>query len=147
MSSYYQEIGLTTSASFAIHDITDSVQKIVQQSGIQEGQVIIASKHTTCAVSVNENEELLLEDIRNFFLHLAPADARYLHNDLHLRHNIPPDEPENAHAHLIAMLLGNAEPLAVHQGKLALGQYQSVLFIELDGTRERTVSVQLTGEA
>ncbi len=145
MKFFYREITVTTAENFSVHDITDGVQKILQESGVREGMVTITSRHTTCAISVNENEERLLEDIRHFFLRLAPADAPYLHNDLHLRANIPPDEPENAHAHLIAMMLGNSEALCVHEGRLELGRYQAVLLLEMDGPRERTVSVQVVG--
>ncbi|RLW53160.1 MAG: hypothetical protein B6D69_06240 [gamma proteobacterium symbiont of Stewartia floridana] len=62
-----------------------------------------------------------------------------------MRVNIPPDEPENAHAHLIAMMLGNSESVSVHQGELVLGRYQSILMLEMDGPRQRKCAVQLIG--
>ena len=145
MRFHYEEIGIATAKNFAIYDITEKVQSAIETSGIMNGIVILSSKHTTCAVCVNENEERLLEDIRLFFLNLAPPGGGYLHNDLHLRKNIPPDEPENAHAHIIAMMLGNSESLSVHDGMLMLGNYQSVLFIELDGPRNRYVSMMING--
>ncbi len=145
MTSSYREITVTTTENFCVLDITDQIRETVNSSGVQEGVVAISSLHTTCAITVNENEERLLEDIRRFFLRLAPAEARYLHNDLHLRANIPPDEPENAHAHLIAMMLGNSEFLCLHGGELKLGRYQAVLFLEMDGPRKRTASVQVIG--
>jgi thiamine phosphate synthase YjbQ (UPF0047 family) len=64
---------------------------------------------------------------------------------LQLRVNIPPDEPENAHSHLIAMLLGNSETVTVHDGVPVLGRYQSILLLEMDGPRERTLAVQVLG--
>ena len=100
-------------------------------------------QHTTTALVVNENEERLLADIEAFFLQLAPADRPYRHNDLHLRPGIPPDEPRNAHSHLIALMLGNHLSLPVVAGRLGLGRYQSVLLVELDGPRTRQVLVQL----
>ena len=75
---------------------------------------------------------------------LAPESDKYLHNDLHLR-DVPPDEPINAHSHLIAMTLNNSEVIPIMNGKLALGTWQSVLFFELDGPRKRNVLVQVTG--
>ena len=81
-----------------------------------------------------------------FFLTIAPPEGSYKHNDLHLRENIPPDEPENAHSHLIAMMLGNSEILAVHCGALVLGHYQSILLLEMDGPRKRTLAVQVLGD-
>lgn len=145
MPSHYHELSITTGQSFDILDITTHISSIVAESGIKEGIVMISSLHTTCALCVNENEKLLITDIRKFFLDLAVPDAEYEHNKLHLRPDIPPDEPENAHAHLIAMLLGNSEVLAVHNGKPVLGRYQSVLLLEMDGPRERKVAMQILG--
>ncbi|MCU7939436.1 MAG: YjbQ family protein [gamma proteobacterium symbiont of Bathyaustriella thionipta] len=80
-----------------------------------------------------------------FFTHQVPPGDNYLHNDIHLR-DCPPDEPENAHSHLIAMLLGASESIAVTEAKLDLGQYQSVMLVELDGPRTRQVNIQVIGE-
>ena len=145
MLSYYKEIEVATGESFAVSDVTEAVYAVVKDSGILEGAVTVTSLHTTCALSVNENEERLFDDIQNFFLRLAPAGGSYKHNDLHLRVNIPPDEPENAHSHLIAMMLGNSEVLVVHKGTLALGRYQSILLLEMDGPRARKLAVQVIG--
>ena len=127
-------------------DITDNIRAVVGESGVMEGMAVITSLHTTCALSVNENEERLFEDIRDFFLTIAPPDGSYKHNDLHLRFNIPHDEPENAHSHLIAMMIGNSEIVTVHDRALVLGRYQSILLLEMDGPRERTLAVQVLGE-
>ena len=91
-----------------------------------DGLLVAAGQHTTtrrvsAALVVNENEERLLADIERFFLELVPADRPWLHNDLHLRPDIAPDEPRNAHSHLIALLLGNHLSLPVVAGRLGLG--------------------------
>ena len=143
--NYYQELNISTINSFSAYDVTEDITTVIKESGILEGMVTITSLHTTCALSVNENEERLFDDVRKFFLTLASPEGSYKHNDLHLRVNIPPDEPENAHSHLIAMLLGNSEILAVHSGALVLGRYQSVLLLEMDGPRERTLAIQILG--
>ena len=145
MLSFYDKIEVATGKSFEVVDITEQVKNIVEKSALQEAVVTITSLHTTCALAVNENEERLFDDIRNYFLAIAPADKPYKHNDLHLRVNIPPDEPENAHAHLIAMMLGNSETVMVHQGNLVLGRYQSILMLEMDGPRQRKCAVQVIG--
>ena len=145
MLSYYQELKVSTGQSFTVCDVTEEVGAVVRDSGALEGMVAITSLHTTCALSVNEKEERLFDDIRNFFLTIAPPEGSYKHNDLHLRVNIPPDEPENAHSHLIAMMLGNSEVVTVHNGELVLGRYQSILLLEMDGPRERTLAVQVFG--
>ncbi|HHN66762.1 MAG TPA: YjbQ family protein [Thermopetrobacter sp.] len=145
MKVFHDVVKVETPAPFAVIDITERVAEVVGRSGVTEGQVVVTSQHTTCAISVNENEARLLDDIEAFFLRLAPPDLPYRHNDLHLRENIPPDEPKNAHAHLIAMLLGNGEALAVRDGAPVLGRYQSILLAEMDGPRSRRVVVQVTG--
>ena len=134
---------LQTSGSFLCHDISAELQALVDQSGLSDGLLVAAGQHTTTALVVNENEQRLLADIEQFFLQLVPADRPWLHNDLHLRPDIPPDEPRNAHSHLIALLLGNHLSLPVVAGRLGLGRYQSVLLVELDGPRQRQVLVQL----
>ena len=145
MLNYYHELDVVSNKSFEVCDITDPIQKLVKDSGVIEGMVTMTSLHTTCALSVNENEERLFNDIASFFLSVAPPDGTYKHNDLHLRLNIPPDEPENAHAHLISMMLGNSETVTIHQGELMLGRYQSIFMLEIDGPRERKLAVQILG--
>lgn len=87
-------------------------------------------------------EERLIEDLQEWLDELAEAKRPWKHNDLHLRIGIPADEPRNAHAHLQALLLGNQVIVNVQQGKLQLGTYQDIILVELDGPRQRMVSLQ-----
>jgi secondary thiamine-phosphate synthase enzyme len=145
MSIIYHLIQVETEIGIGIYNITPQIVEYLKSSPIQNGQVLVFSRHTTTALAINEYEERLLEDIKTHWLKLAPPDAQYLHNDLHLR-VVPPDEPMNAHSHLIAMMLSTSEVIPIVNGELALGTWQSVLFFELDGPRTRTVAIQLTGE-
>jgi secondary thiamine-phosphate synthase enzyme len=138
-------IELETGQGISIHDLTRKIQEGVAESGIQNGFVTVTSQHTTTALAINENEERLIEDIKAFLARLTPADDQYLHNDIHLR-DCPPDEPENAHSHLAALLLGSSEVVPLAEGKLVLGQWQSIMLYELDGPRTRKVAVQVYGE-
>lgn len=52
----------------------------------------------------------------------------------------------NAHSHLMAMMLSTSEVIPLVDGKLAVGNYQSILFFELDGPRKRTVFCQISGD-
>jgi secondary thiamine-phosphate synthase enzyme len=135
---------VATHSGINIHNVTPKIQELLTQTGIQNGQVLVFSRHTTTALAINEWEERLLEDIRVYLQKLAPEGDRYLHNDLHLR-VVPEDEPMNAHSHLMAMTLGTSEMIPVMDGKLALGTYQSILFFELDGPRQRTIFCQISG--
>ena len=141
----HQFISVSTAQSFELIDITSQLRQCISESKVVNGIVNISSQHTTTALTVNEYESRLLDDIAAFFAQLVPQDTPYRHNDIHLR-DCPPDEPENAHSHLIAMMLGNSESLAVADREPVLGTYQSVLLVELDGPRERRVSVQVMGE-
>jgi len=136
---------LRTGAGISLHDITNELKSCLADSGIRDGFMTVTSQHTTTALAINEHEARLLEDVKLFLQRLIPAQDRYLHNDIQLR-DCPPDEPRNAHAHLAAMLLGSSEVIAVQAGALVLGQYQSLMLYELDGPRERRVSVQVYGE-
>ena len=145
MKSHHQQLQLTTGADISLHDITADIRACVDKSGIRTGFVIVTSQHTTTALAINEHEARLTDDVKAFLKRLIPPGDRYRHNDIHLR-DCPSDEPENAHAHLAAMLLGSSESIALVEGRLVLGQYQSVMLYELDGPRERKVSVQIVGE-
>lgn len=138
-------IDIKTAADICVVDITSQLKSIIEKNNIRNGFMLITSRHTTTAITVNENEERLLEDIRQFFKQLVPDDGKYLHNDIHLR-DCPADEPENAHSHLSSMLLGNSEALPIANGQILLGTYQSIMLVEFDGPRSRQLNVQLYGE-
>jgi len=145
MKVYNGIITRPTGENFQLLDVTEDIRRLIEESGVQNGVLTVLSRHTTAAVAVNEFEERLLADIRNYFSKLAPSEGPYLHNDIHLR-DCPPDEPENAHSHLIALMLGNSESIGIREGELVLGKYQSVLLVELDGPRERELAVTIVGE-
>ncbi|MDI9634392.1 secondary thiamine-phosphate synthase enzyme YjbQ [Oscillatoria amoena NRMC-F 0135] len=138
-------LNIETETGIQIYNLTPQVQDWIERVGLQNGQITLFSRHTTTALAINEYEERLLVDIKAYLNKLAPENDRYLHNDLHLR-VVPPDEPMNAHSHLMAMTLSTSEVIPVIDSKLALGTWQSLLFFELDGPRQRTVLVQALGE-
>lgn len=144
MKTHYYQHRLQTAEGINLVDINAVINEQLQASAVKNGIVTVSSAHTTTAVTINEHEERLLEDIREHFLKLAPENLPYRHNDIHLR-DCPQDEPENAHSHLIAMTLGASETVPVADGRLQLGQYQSVMLVELDGPRERIVNIQIMG--
>ncbi len=146
MAIFNRTIKIKTTTGINLHNITPQIQDLITATPIKNGQALIFSRHTTTALAINEYEERLLTDIQVYLRKLAPESDRYLHNDLHLRPNIPPDEPMNAHSHLMAMTMSTSEVIPIIDGKLALGTYQSVLFFELDGARNRTIFCQISGE-
>lgn len=145
MKVHSTRIELDTGTGIAVHSLMLALKDVVKASGIHTGFVTVTSQHTTTAIVINEDEARLREDVKRFLTRLIPPGEHYLHNDIAQR-DCPPDEPENAHSHLAAMLLGSSEVVPLVDGALGLGQYQSVMLIELDGPRRRTVRVQVVGE-
>ncbi len=138
-------IELKTEAGINIYNITEEINNFLQETQINNGQVLVFSQHTTTALAINEHEIRLLEDIKTYLKKIVPESEKYLHNDLHLR-DVPPDEPINAHSHLMAIsLLNTSEVIPIVEGKLGLGTYQSVLFFDLDGPRTRNILLQISG--
>lgn len=138
-------IQVETDKGINIYNITSQIVKLLETTSLKNGQILVFVRHTTTALAINENEERLLEDIKRHLEKLAPASGKYLHNDLHLR-DVPSDEPINAHSHLMAMMLNTSEVIPFGDGKMSLGIWQSILFFELDGPRQRTLFVQFCGE-
>jgi secondary thiamine-phosphate synthase enzyme len=136
---------ITTRATEFV-DITDRVQALVTMSGILVGLVNIQALHTTTAIVVNEHEPLLLKDFERMLGHVAPVVALYLHDDPRVRTvNLATNERVNGHAHCRALLLGASVCLNIADGRVILGRWQRVFLVELDGPRERAVSVLLLG--
>lgn len=133
-------IELATDAPIQILDITGQIRDWLAASGVADGLLTVISPHTTARVNVNEREPQLQRDMLTFLKRLAPRGGAYLHN------LAPVDDRDNAHAHLIGLLMNSSESIAVAGGKLLLGGWQSIFFIELDGPRERrAIELQLLG--
>lgn len=133
---------VATTAPFEVHDLTGEVRDRVRVARLQDGLVHIAARHTTAAITVNEFDQALPQDLKRWLADLAPAGRGWAHDAL--ARSIP-GEPENTPAHLKAMLLGWSQTVAVVGGALQLGTWQRILLIELDGPRTRTVDLTLLG--
>jgi len=139
-------VHLRTTEAFGVFDLTARVEGFLRAAGLEAGWVNVQTRHTTTGICVNEDEPLLLADLQALLERLAPRGAGYAHDALHLRPGVPPDERANGHAHAKALLLRTAETLNVAAGRLQLGRWQRVLLLELDGPREREVSLLAMGE-
>jgi secondary thiamine-phosphate synthase enzyme len=127
-------------------DLTDRLEAVVGEAGMDAGFVNVQSLHTTAAIVVNEHEPLLLGDFSALLQHAAPAGAPYRHDDFRVRTiNLVPGERSNGHAHCRALLLGASACLNVAGGRLQRGRWQRVFLVELDGPRVREVSIMLLG--
>ena len=140
-------VRITTSRATEFIDITDRIQSLVHACGVSVGLLNLQALHTTTALVVNEHEPLLLADFESMLDAAAPDSARYRHDDVTVRTvNLSPDERSNGHAHCRALLLGVSATLNIVDGRLLLGRWQRVFFVELDGPRERTISAVVLGE-
>jgi secondary thiamine-phosphate synthase enzyme len=139
-------IAVRTREAVEVVDLTARLEAFLEAAGLEAGWVNVQSRHTTAGIVVNENEPGLLRDVLALLERLAPREAGYAHDELHLRPGLPPDERPNGHAHAKALLLRTAETVNVAGGRLQLGRWQRVLLVELDGPREREVSVLAMGE-
>jgi secondary thiamine-phosphate synthase enzyme len=120
-------------------DLTDLVREVVARSGVRHGQVTIGTPHTTTTLVVNEAETGFLNDFRKVITAMVPEDAYYEHDDHSVRtENVQEDEFINGHAHCRQLLTGQPSvTLPVVEGEVLLGQWQKVMFVELDQARER----------
>jgi secondary thiamine-phosphate synthase enzyme len=142
-------IPVQTERAFHLLDVTDHAHQLVHRSQVNEGTLVVYTPHTTCAVRINERESGFFEDLRAVMEQIAPTEAYYRHDDFDIRtENLddPATEPINGHSHIKSMLLGSSsEHVPVIGGELALGQWQRIMFIELDQSRPRRVQLQIQG--
>jgi secondary thiamine-phosphate synthase enzyme len=143
----HQTIRIATERSTEFIDLTERLEALVAEAGIRLGVVNVQSLHTTTAIVVNEHEPLLLADFVALLEKAAPGDAGYRHDDVVVRTvNVTADERINGHAHCRALLLAPSACLNVVDGCLQLGRWQRVFMAELDGPRERQISVLILGD-
>jgi len=136
-------LDIDTAEPIQFIDLTDYINEHLRVNAVESGTVTVFSRHTTAAIKINEAEELLLEDFKAMLRELCPSERGYNHNDMSRRKPpIAPDERPNAHSHLMHLLLSTSETIPVIDGRLALGTWQRVFMVELDGPRERQVMIR-----
>lgn len=137
MKVFTRELRFSTKGEIDLVDITSEVERVVEESGIENGQVLVFVPGATGAIITIEHESGLLEDFKRVLKELIPKGAGYLHDRI----------DDNAHSHLRASLLGASECFPVVDGRLVRGTWQQIFFVELDvRPRHRRVVVQVIGE-
>ncbi len=119
-----------TASHREIVDITNRVQQAVGEANCAEGLVCVTASHCTCTVYVNENESSLVADTLELISKLT-SDRSWRHDRI----------DDNAAAHLAASVLGNSVCLPISGGQIELGTWQRIMLVELDGPRDRRVTV------
>lgn len=117
------------------HEITDQVEQIVRQSGVEEGTCIVYCPHTTASVVVaSRMDPKGFEDICDEIKRLVPTRIDFKHQL---------DTPSDASGHVKSALLGVSGTFIISGGKLLIGSSQGIFFMEFDGPRNRKVVVRL----
>lgn len=120
-----------TESRLEVRDVTSQVRDVMPADA--KGTVTVFVQHTTAAVTVNESEPRLVGDLETAYADLIP-ERNWDHDAL----------DGNADSHILASVIGPSVTVPVEDGNLATGTWQSILFVECDGPRSRTVAVQVT---
>lgn len=138
MKSYRKELWFEIPTRRGFVNITDTLQKCVDESGIKEGLLLCNAMHITASVFINDDEEGLLRDFEIWLEKLAPEKP---HSQYY--HNVGED---NADAHLKRTIMGREVVVAITNGKLDLGPWEQIFYGEFDGKRKKRVLVKIIGE-
>lgn len=137
MKSFTQYLWFNTNKPREYVRITDDLVAILNESGIEEGMMLVSAMHITAGVWVNDWEDGLLADIDEWLENLAPFNPDYKH------HRTGED---NGDAHLKSLLVHHQVIVPITEGKLDLGTWQQVYYAEFDGQRDKRVIVKVMGE-
>lgn len=142
-----EALHLTTEGSEEFWDVTDLVRDVVNRSKVRHGQVTVYSPHTTTSIVINESETGFLNDFRRLIADVIPTEGYFEHDDHELRtENLQEDEYLNGHSHVRQLLVGQPSvTVPIVDGEVILGQWQRVMFVELDQARERRVFFHAQG--
>jgi len=127
-----REIKVVTKKRIDMVDITDEVQRIVEDEGKEDGMVVVYVPHTTAGVTINEGADPSVQrDIIETLKRLIPESGDYHHME------------GNSDAHIKASLIGSSVNIIIDNMKLVLGTWQHIFFFEGDGPRHRKVYVKI----
>jgi len=138
MKSYTEYLTFTTRKKIEFINITRDIERIVRDSGIQEGICLANAMHITASVFINDEEQGLKIDFLDWLEGLAPQDVR------RWRHNLTGED--NGHAHIKRTLMGRETLVAITKGKLDFGPWEQIFYGEFDGRRPKRVLVKIIGE-
>jgi secondary thiamine-phosphate synthase enzyme len=140
MKTLTKELWMEVSERRAIVSIHDAIVRLVQESRVQDGLVLINAMHITASVFINDNESGLHHDYEVWLEKLAPFDASaktYQHNRT---------GEDNADAHMKRQIMGREVVVAITKGKLDFGPWEQIFYGEFDGRRRKRVLVKIIGE-
>ena len=132
-------LDLATKGHGQVVDITDAVQGVLREAQVQHGIATVFCPSATSAVTTIEYEGGAVRDFQRLFDQIVPPEAQYLHNQRR--------GDANGHSHIRAALLGPSLTVPFSDGRLTLGTWQHVVFVDFDvRPRQRRLVVQIVGE-
>ena len=138
MKTLTKEIWMNVPQRRAIVSIHNEVERLVAESGVQDGLVLVNAMHITASVFINDNESGLHQDYEVWLEKLAPEKPYSQY-----RHNAGED---NADAHMKRQIMGREVVVAITKGKLHLGPWEHIFYYEFDGNRRKRLLVKIIGE-
>jgi secondary thiamine-phosphate synthase enzyme len=130
-----KELNIKTGARTEFKDISEEVQNIIRESGIEKGICSVYVPHTTAGIMINEGADPSVQrDIQKTLEKFIPFKGDYLHAE------------GNSPAHIKSVLTGASQTIIIDSGKLLLGTWQSIFFCEFDGPRRRRVIVKVMSD-
>ena len=133
------EIKFKTAGAGDIVDLTRSISKALEKSGIKEGILTVFTPSATSGLTTLEYEPGLLKDLPRFYEKIIPSDSQYHHNETW--------HDGNGFSHVRSALTGPDITIPVTEGRLTLGTWQQVVFLEFDNQkRNRCVVLKIIGE-
>ena len=139
MKSLTEYLTFKTKTRRAFVNITPDVEQLVTKSGIKEGLCLVNAMHITASVFINDNESGLHHDYEKWLEGLAPHAPieQYRHNDT---------GEDNADAHMKRQVMGREVVVAITDGQLDFGPWETIFYGEFDGRRNKRVLVKIIGE-
>ena len=127
-----RQLSVQTHSHRELVDVTRRVQELVASQGVSEGVCLVYSPHTTAAVTINENADPdVAADLLRAYVELLGDERRFRHAE------------GNSGGHALTSLVGPSVLVPVSRGALALGRWQAIYLCELDGPRQRTLTIQV----
>ena len=138
MKSYRKELLFNIQSRRGIVNITEQVQKAIDESKVKEGLVLVNAMNITASVFINDDESGLHQDYEVWLEKLAPEKPyeQYNHNGYE----------DNADAHLKRTIMGRETVVAITDGKLDFGTWEQIFYFEFDGKRQKHVLIKIIGE-
>ena len=140
MKHLTKHLEFNISARMGFLNITKTLEKLVYESGVQEGLCLVNAMHITASVFINDDEAGLHHDYKVWLEKLAPFDASstvYQHNRT---------GEDNADAHMKRQIMGREVVVAVTKGQLDFGPWEQIFYGEFDGRRKKRVLVKIIGD-